>query len=186
MMKRNWNDNGKADWRAAIALAVACVICISLPLTLNPQSTPFAPNLLPGQSATVLADGRWLLVGGESLGGSLSSASIWNPRTATTIQLAARLRQPRAWHSSTILPDGTVFIFGGSGANNQIVKDAELFDPTTLTFSELSTGGLAARARHTATLLTDGQLLISGGIGAKGDTLATADLWDTQNDSTSH
>ena len=186
MTNRAWNSNGKADWRVAVALAVACLICVSLPLTLNPQSVPFAPSLLPGQSATVLPDGRWLLVGGEALGGGIDTASIWNPRTGLTTQLTVRLKHARAWHSATILPDGTVFIFGGIGSNKQIVNEAELFDPATSTFSALSTDGLLARAHHTATLLTDGQVLIAGGVGRKGETLATADLWDTQDGSTSH
>ena len=185
MTNSTWNSSGKGDWRAVIVLAVACLICVTLPLTLNPQSTPAAPDLLPGQSATVLSDGRWLLLGGESLGGSLSTAAIWNPRTGATLQLTDRLKQARAWHSATMLPDGTVFIFGGIGSNKRIVEAPELFDPATLTLSQLSTENLFPRAHHTATVLTDGQVLIAGGVGPKGEALATADLWDSFDDSTS-
>src|SRR5207249_4964345 len=134
-------------------------------------------------SATVLSDGKWLLVGGESLGSSLSNASIWDPRTGATTALTAKLQHGRAWHTATVLPNGTVFIFGGIGSKNQIIQKAELFDPTTMSFSAIGSDGFTGRARHTTTLLTDGTLLIAGGVGANKATLSSAELWDYVDDS---
>jgi hypothetical protein len=49
--------------------AVAFVVAASLPLTLKSPTAVAEPTPLPGQSATVLSDGRWLMAGGQSLGG---------------------------------------------------------------------------------------------------------------------
>src|SRR5207253_2645670 len=129
---------------------------------------------------------KWLLVGGESLGSSLSNASIWDPRTGATTALTAKLQHGHAWHTATVLPNGTVFIFGGIGSKNQIIQKAELFDPTTMSFSAIGSDGFTGRARHTTTLLTDGTLLIAGGVGAKNVTLSSAELWDYVDGSVTH
>src|SRR5437867_8443738 len=94
MIKKDSQISAARDLPVLIISFLALVFCAVLPLSLNPQSTP-SPNLLPGQSATVLSDGKWLLVGGESLGSSLSNASIWDPRTGATTALTARLQQAR-------------------------------------------------------------------------------------------
>jgi hypothetical protein len=39
-------------------------LVFSSPLTIKSQSLPSAPNLIPGQTSTRLADGRMLLLGG--------------------------------------------------------------------------------------------------------------------------
>ena len=49
--------------------ALACAIAVALPLTLNPRQTRVtSPNLLPGQSSTILPAGGSLLLGGETAG----------------------------------------------------------------------------------------------------------------------
>ena len=168
---------------AAMILLLVFSVAALLPIfstALQSQTQP--PNSIPGQSATLLSDGRWLLLGGESFGNGLDAATIWNPQTGATTELTTRLKHARAWHSATTLPDGTVFIFGGTGPDKQIVQTAELFDPMTISFSEIGSS-LSARSRHTATLLTDGQVLIAGGTDSRGQMLVTADLWDPTNDS---
>lgn len=167
------------ELRAITWLVCACLLSVFLPLTLRSQSLPSAPNLLPGQTATKLPDGRLLLLGGESGGRGTNTASIWDPRTGSTNQLFSRLNQGRAWHSATILPDGLVLILGGTSSANQLVSTVELFDPAASHFIDLPTTGVTARARHTATLLSDGQVLIAGGVDANGAAIQTAELWDT-------
>src|SRR5207253_8543562 len=100
-----------------------------------------------------------------------------------TEQLASQLQHARAYHTATMLPDGTVFIFGGVGPNGQVVNVAELCDPESQSLSALSSTGLASRARHTATLLTDGHVLIAGGVGANGQTLRSAEIFDPETQS---
>lgn len=130
-----------------------------------------ATSLLPGQSITQLADGRSLLIGGEVDNQGVDTVSISDARTGAPIELKARLHYARAWHSATLLPDGTVLVLGGIGKNDAILKSAEIFDPKTQIVTLLTTPGNMAKAYHTATLLTDGQVLITGGVG---ETL----LWD--------
>ena len=159
-------------------IVIACIFSFLLPLTTRSQSLLSAPNLLPGQTATRLPDGRLLLLGGESAGAGISTASIWNSQTNNSTQLSAGLNQGRAWHTATVLPDGLVLIMGGLGNNKQVVATPELFDPATQTFINLPASGVTPRARHTATLLSDGHVLITGGVGSNGETLRTAELWD--------
>ena len=84
----------------------------------------------------------------------------------------------RAWHTATLLPNGRVLIFGGSGT---VSPGAELYDPTSGSFG--ATGHVIMFRDHpTATLLVDGKVLITGGLGGIGY-LATAELYDSASGS---
>src|SRR5215217_1303734 len=143
-----------------------------------PAARVQAASLLPGQTLTLLPDGRSLLIGGESASGPQDAIAISDPRTGEPVPLKTRLYQARAWHSATMLPDGRVLILGGIGKNGSVVKSAEIFDAETQISAQLAIPELAARAYHTATLLTDGQVLIVGGSSAQADTFSKALLWD--------
>ena len=139
------------------------------------------PQVAPGQSATLLADGSWLLTGGE--GELMASAAIVDAQTGEIRTLNSKLRYPRTTHSATVLPNGTVLILGGVGSSNEYVQSAEIFNPDTETFEAAAVKGLIPRANHTATLLTDGQLLIAGGVDSKGKLLTRVELWNPQKQS---
>ncbi|HKQ51208.1 MAG TPA: RHS repeat-associated core domain-containing protein [Pyrinomonadaceae bacterium] len=126
-----------------------------------------------------MPDGRWLLVGGEGEAGVTGSAEIKDSRSGATTPLAARLREPRTGHSATLLPDGTVLIFGGVNSAGKILDSAELFNPDTQTFATRGALGLLPRAYHSATLLTDGRVLVVGGLDAKGRAQSNVELWDS-------
>jgi hypothetical protein len=99
-----------------------------------PQNLGFHSLSSPGQSSTLLPNGHWLLLGGESPDGKPSAlAVIWDPANGQS-SLLAPLSHARAWHTGTIQPDGTIFIFGGIGSNGKLVEAAEIFDPETQTF----------------------------------------------------
>src|SRR5207248_3303503 len=136
---------------------------------------------IPGQTATLLPNGDYLLIGGETSDGVLSTVAIEDPKAITTKRLTNGLRHPRAWHSATLLPDGTVFIFGGEDSSKNLVSMAEIFDPV-VGFSHDVTlpAALLSRAHHTATLLTDGRVLISGGTDSTGNVLRSLQTWDPQ------
>ncbi len=136
-----------------------------------------------GQSATLLPDGHWLLIGGEGPDGPLGTAAVKDPRTGTVTPLPNGLQHPRAWHTATLLPNGTVLVLGGIGANGGVVDTAELFDLETQGFESLPPTGLSPRAYHTATLLTEGRVLVAGGLSARGETLGTVELWDPRTGS---
>jgi RHS repeat-associated protein len=140
--------------------------------SLSPRPT----TALPGQSVTLLPDGRWMLVGGESEQGP--SAVIETSGGAANRPFAASLHYARTGHSATVLPDGRVLVLGGMGPDGRLVEVAEVVNPIDSTISELPAGAIQARTRHTATLLTNGQVLIAGGLDADGNTLSSAQLWD--------
>ena len=83
-----------------------------------PQDVALA-RALPGQTLTLLPDGRWLRLGGQDATGVQNTAEIWDPRTGATITIPRGLHSQRAWHTATLLPDGTVLVVGGVGVAGQ-------------------------------------------------------------------
>ena len=70
----------------------------------------------------------------------------------------------RAFHTATVLLDGTVLITGGLSSTFGLPAQAsaEIYDPAAGQF--LSTGSMSVgRFMHAATLLQDGSILITGG-----------------------
>ena len=73
------------------------------------------------------------------------------------------LNVARSWHTATLLPDGRVFIAGGSaGWGGSPLASAEIYDPATKTFT-LTANMHNARTEHVAALLADGTVLVAGG-----------------------
>lgn len=146
-----------------------------------PSSTAQGPLLAPhpataaGQSATLMPDGRWLLVGGTEHPGALQ---IFDPLAEQTEDLPLQLSAPRSGQTASLLPDGSVLIFGGVGRDGNVLSTAERYDPVASTLTSLGDIGLEARAYHTATVLTDGQLLLLGGEGAQSRLLPDGQLFD--------
>ncbi|MBN2490028.1 MAG: hypothetical protein JXQ29_04180 [Planctomycetes bacterium] len=123
-------------------------------------------------TATVLQDGRVLIVGGG--GGSLTAPQgtqvtevyyPWTKRfdyTRTPQGSITQLGAIRVLHTATRLDDGRVLIAGGVDSQGNVLGTAEVFDPATGLFTPV--GNLVtARATHTATKLPDGRVLIAGG-----------------------
>jgi len=137
--------------------------CASQIRNASAQGTLALQETVAGQSATLLPDGRLLVVGGERDGRPVATAEIRDPKTSKTISIAKGLQRSRAWHSATLLPDGNVLIWGGESEQRQLIEAAELFNAVTQEFESLSITGLTPRVRHTATLLMDGHVLIAGG-----------------------
>jgi Kelch motif len=115
-----------------------------------------------GHSATLLKNGRVLIVGGWTGRYDLrGSAEIYDPATKTFTP-TGNLVVERAGNTATPLADGRVLIAGGEDRQENKIASAEIYDPSTGKFSE--TGSMAeARAAHTATALKDGRVLIVGG-----------------------
>ena len=137
-----------------------------------------APATLPGQSATLLSDGRWLLLGGNDGTRVLPSVQTYDDVTGETTTLPATLAVPRAFHSATVLPDGTVLVLGGENASGVPMQAAERFDPEIGQFVPAPRSTFLPRSRHTATLMPDGRLLVAGGRSANGSAIADLELVD--------
>ncbi len=110
-------------------------------------------------SATLLADGRILLVGG-SVAQTGSLVDIYDPflgaLTSHTPMQVARYR-----HGAASLPDGRVLITGG----NEGILSAEIYDPATNSWSSVSDMDEGFNG-HTSLSLADGSVLIFGDRGA--------------------
>jgi len=112
-------------------------------------------------TATLLQDGKVLVVGGIGLSGVTASAELYDPATGTWSTTGA-MNTAREHHTATLLPDGRVLVAGGGYPNGQVFSSAELYDPTTGTWSTTSAMN-TAREVHTATLLPNGKVLVVGG-----------------------
>ena len=119
-----------------------------------------------GHAASVLPDGRVLVVGGTEsyfIGGGtdvrpLAAAELFDPTTGTWTA-AMDMTVARASPTATTLADGGVLVVGGT-----LEPLSELFDPasgswTTATMTQPRRNG------HTETLLADGRVLVVGGYG---------------------
>jgi len=133
-----------------------------------------------GHTATLLRDGRVLIVGGETiLPGKLSmqvtcdSAEIYDPKSGTFSQIG-KTSTERWQHTATLLNNGKVLIAGGTSPIG--VGTAELFDPQTSSFEPVG-NMVVARESHTAELLSDGRVLIVGGLNIHDGYLSSAELF---------
>jgi hypothetical protein len=116
-------------------------------------------------TATLLQDGRVLVVGGRSPNDSVyTSAELYDPATGK-FGSGGSITEGRQQQTATLLTDGRVLIAGGYWSDGQkwrVLSSAEMYDPVTGNFSPIGSMG-APRNGHTATLLNDGRVLIIGG-----------------------
>lgn len=93
-----------------------------------------------------------------------TTAEVFDPASGTFSTVSPMI-SGHAFHTATLLDDGTVLVAGGfpfpdSPGNGSVI--AELFDPATHLFAR--TGSLGTgRFFHTATKLNNGEVLVTGG-----------------------
>lgn len=139
--------------------------------------TPLRPRA--GHTATLLPDGRVLIVGGCATDGCTTAEG--SPTTEFYVAgkgftPGPELIQPRQSHSATLLPDGRVLMVGGWAREGaQPLDSAEVYDPATGRFEPVGRLSIP-RGGHSAASLPDGRVLIAGG-----DTV-TAELFDPKRD----
>lgn len=150
-----------------------------------------------GHRAVTLSDGRVLIIGGaemtasgQGIGGSdlaiihdsvlvydiNDSGGYFDLALDAASDAPLRLSGPRAFHTATLLPDGSVLVIGGYTTFNgldlstQLAVDQIIPEPRGK-FSVERVGSLnIGRAHHTATLLGSGEVLVTGG-----ETVTSAD-----------
>jgi N-acetylneuraminic acid mutarotase len=128
-----------------------------------------------GHTATLLDDGRVLVVGGgRGFGASVRDVGIYDPvRDSWTA--AAKSIERHFGHTATLLADGRVLVAGGYSADDEASAAAELYDPVTDAWT-VAKPMLAARTNHSATLLRDGTVLVVGN--TNGEDTEIAELYD--------
>ena len=132
-----------------------------------------------GHSATVLRDGRILLVGGklpraepcepevapEDCVTAVSAVELFDPIVGEVRGIDEEIPGGVHDHTATMVAGGRVLIAGGFDGDGVPRADAWLFDPQVEAL--VPTRALVhARARHTATELCDGTVLLVGGVAA--------------------
>jgi N-acetylneuraminic acid mutarotase len=115
-------------------------------------------------SATLLRDGRVLVVGGHNAAGGyrvLASAEVFDPGTNVWTPLGDSIGASGR-NSATLLSDGRVLVVGTTQPGDRFPQAATIFDPATGNWSPV------ARERrvlvgHVAIALGDGTVLVAGG-----------------------
>ncbi len=116
-----------------------------------------------GHTATLLLDGRILIVGGGYPAASGKAAEIYDP-TSNAFTEVGELHNERRNHKAVLLRDGRVLVVGGvkgEPASPEQVTAAELYDPATGTFSPAGTPGITPI--RAAAVLRKGEVFLIGG-----------------------
>lgn len=146
------------------------------------------PNIGASSSAVMFDIGRILQTGGNGyVNGSNSPTDLKydyrtpSSRQATLIELGdgsqpslretAPMHQARQWHHSTVLPDGSVFVNGGTRFANYAGIDAvfsgEIWSPKTGVWQETAPAS-QVRVYHSSALLLPNGGVFTAGTGAPG------------------
>jgi len=167
----------------------------------DPASGTFSPtgsmpDALFLSSATLLADGRVLISGGQLINGNsmtdVTFALLYEPQTGHFVQTGA-LAQPRDTATATRLEDGRVLVAGGftwpsdvpaspKGPVSLSVSSVEIFDPNTGKFTAV--GPVAGSTAYGAAVaLSDGRVLIVGGFGGNSGAVSSAEIYNPNTSS---
>ncbi len=126
-------------------------------------------------TTTRLPESGFLVYGGLGPGDAfMLGTEIGAP--SGTFRPGPRSHRARAFHTATVLADGSVLIAGGFILPYSTASSAELFDGERFIF--LPHHMSAPRELHTATRLQDGRVLIAGGFVGGVTSLAGCDLYE--------
>lgn len=151
----------------------------------DPASGQFAPTgaVAIGRAyatATLLADGRVLIAGGQTTGAqAVAAAELYDPATGQ-FSATGSMAIVRIAATATRLPDGRVLIVGGFNGDLEVAV-AEVYDPATGQFSTLAAQPVFPRYYHTATALPDGRVVFAGG-NRNSQPAAPVELYDPARD----
>jgi hypothetical protein len=187
-----WQQAGRVRRRRLVLGAAAAVVLVAVPIALlvtrdeppvPPADAVFTTTPIrdrAAHTATLLADGRVLIVGGCATDGCTTAdgaptTEYYVPGQGFTA--GPDLVEPRQGHSAALLNDGRVLVVGGwPREGTQPLDSAEVYDPRTGQFTTV--GPMTnRRGGSNATLLPDGRVLITGG----GDDREAAELFDPQS-----
>lgn len=135
-------------------------------------------------TATLLSDGRVLVVGGVGEGVDsptvLSTVELYSP-TNKKFKATTSMSTPRLAAAAVRLRDGRVLVVGGENSSHIGVNSAEIYNPKTGRWT-LTSPMNYARLNPTATLLRNGKVLVVGGYSVDSYccALSSAELFDPQ------
>lgn len=110
-----------------------------------------------------LADGKVMLIGGDSNAGSTSKVDIYDPAGPNTVMHAADLPFSRNQHNAHRFASDHVGVFGGFGATaGTAIADVRLYDPVADTWSHPS-DMITPRYAFGSVLLVNNKVLVVGG-----------------------
>lgn len=129
----------------------------------------------PLGSATLLASGKILVVGGRS-----DTAQLYDPATGAWSPTVGMITT-RERHTATLLRSGKVLVAGGGNFDSSISSSAEIYDPATDRWTPTKPMTALHRDGAEATLLPFGKVLVAGGGGSGGGYAAvdSVDLYDS-------
>jgi hypothetical protein len=157
-----------------LSLAPALIVQAATSPQVEVTGRMVVPRL--GHTATVLKEGRILIVGGRNESGILASAEIFDPVTRAFSPVGS-INTARSGHAATLLPDGRVLISGGQNSQG-LLNTVEIFETGSWSyFRPVASTMIAGRLGHTASLLSNGKVLIAGG-----DDSGTAELFDVERE----
>lgn len=160
-----------ASSRRPIATVLLFTVLLALIALSWPGPLRASSMTLPrvDHTATLLADGRVLVAGGNTA----TAAELYDP-AGDSWSLTGALAYPRFRAAAVRLADGRVLVVGGApGAP----RSAEIYDPTTGRWRQTAPMSVDRRS-PAAALLTDGRVLVVGGASS-----ATSEIYDPAADS---
>lgn len=140
------------------------------------DSTTFSAGTTAGtrrvnHHSVIMYDGHVLLVGGQNVGGNLSSTEYYRDVDATWTATGS-LNVARRIPASILLNNGKVLCTGGLAA----IATTELYDPSTGTW--VYTGSFTARQIHILAQMQDGKVMAIGGWNSSFVEITSCELYD--------
>src|SRR2546426_1995858 len=112
-------DDPRVRYQMKISLRILWVLVIVpavwLTAATSERIVPVESMAVPrqGHTATVLADGRVLIVGGDS-----ATAELFDPTNRTFVAVS-NMSRARRGHTATLLSDGRVLVAGGADGDQK-------------------------------------------------------------------
>jgi len=135
-------------------------------------------------TSEVLPDGSIVLMGGVENDGTADS-DVWRSEdkgVSWTLQTSTPGWFKRYYHSSVVLPDGSIVLMGGANGSAYFNDVWRSTDKGVTWVQQTATAEWPKRFQHTSVALPDGSIVLIGGTGMSG--LPIDDVWRSTNNGT--
>jgi N-acetylneuraminic acid mutarotase len=138
-----------------------------------------------GHTATLLKNGRVLVVGGTGADGNPIASTELISEAGVPLRADQPLRTARSMHTATLMSNGDILVIGGKPAGGRFARrdSAVRYQQESGQWQALcSMPAGKVTWSHTATLLSSGQILVLGGKVSENQCLNGALLYDPASD----